>query len=443
MHMLFELFHERSAAPTINEHAAEVIKQQKRYWAKLHLNVCLHASIVFFAIGVPLVALEIVRFAIASTTHQEILHVGFALSGSMALAAFAVLATLIVAVQISVRTPAPGDDQHAADARQIILETLARLCGAGAVAVGVGASLSHLPSLTFVDSVRFLGPLAGAYLLALFAADAASASNARLGKAINDENKRLFIEILENAADRISDSTRPQSWKGNVVQLVAVLVLAPAGLVALIFLLWGEYAPGWLDFALDVGYFSAYTVLATTALVLARNQWARADWIGAVYWVGLFTLSLGAVAVMAWLVLPSIVVTDARTATGRALLSAGLAAVWYTMCATLAWRVPFSKRRGVGAAVLIRLLRRTAAKEKRDDAFSFSWRTLGVLVLCVVLPPVGIYFAYRLRAQADAVSPEAAASGSQGTALLRTGYAVMFAWIAVIVLFFAFNPSVG
>jgi hypothetical protein len=308
----------------------------------------------------------------------------------------------------------------------------------------VAAALGHLPSLTFIDSVRFLGPLAGAYLLALFAADAASASNARLGRAIIGENRRLHVKALIEAADDVSGKTKAQRWQGYAVQLILVSIAAPAAIVAGVFAVVGDEAFSTWNFAVVTGYFAGYTLLATVVLVLARIQWSRKDRIGASYWIALFVVSLGSVAAMAWLVQLANTPEDTRAVIQRLSITLGVTTLWFLMCASIAWRVPFSSRRGLGAAALIRILRSTARREEAQASFDIPWRRWGLLAFCVLAPPVGLYLTPRARrGERDRHQSDGAVKVGANAALLGTGYLSLASWLVVLGVFYAINPSFG
>lgn len=426
---------------TIAERAAEVIEHHRLYWAALGSNVLMNAMSVLVIVGVPYAIFQSTRFALIRTHGAELPDFRFDLSGSSALAAFAVLATLVVALQVSVRAPMPTDDVPAAEARQISLEALARLCGASAIAVGAAAAFAQLPTPGTLDSMRFLGPIAGAILLALFAGDAASASNARLGEAMTELRAKIASDRLIAALDKIDRETRSPGWAGYVLQSAAGVLALPVLLSFGYFLLWTDNAPEvWFVFA-AAALFAGLQALAIGLIVTIRNLWVRRDRLLAAYWACLFGACFLAVTAFAYAFQPPPVPSDARSLLGRLAVTAVVVAIWTISSVALATRLPWSRWRGPGSGILAALLRFSIRKSTRTILPSESGlpaRLWVIVATSVALPPVGLFWAVRHGEGAEAgVNPR---HRKVRLAALWIGSGGSIAWITAVIVLIAVNP---
>ena len=428
---------------SLEERAAEVIEHHRRYWATLWANLAMNLSAVAFIVGVPYVIFEASRLALLHLNGVALPQFRFMLSGPSALAAFAILATLVVALQVSVRAPLPTDDLAAAEARQISLEALARLCGASAIAVGVSAAFGQLPMTGTLDAMRYLGPLAGAVLLALFAGDAASASNERLGAAMTVQREMIATDRLATAASKLEADTDSPQWRGYLLQTIVGLMLVPAVTVGVYFLMWPVGTLSLWFVLAAAGFFAALEAVAIALIVTVRNLWIRNERVSAGYWAFLLGVCALTVAALAYAYQPPPLLTDARSLVWRSSVALVMVSAWTVATIALATRLPWSRHRAPGTAILMGLLRFSIRRSNRTAASKepgLPARLWALVALCLVVPPVGFLCTMRLGGTAAARGNRR--YGQVRQAALWIGLLGSVVWAAAVVSLVVVNPSV-
>jgi hypothetical protein len=421
---------------SLEERAAEVIEHQRLYWSKLTANLVASLSVAFFAAVLPYLALEVAG-ALSVARGGEYEWAGIELSGPSALAAFAVLATLIVALQVSVRAPLPNEDIPAAAARQIALESLARLCGAAAIAVGFAAAFTYLPLSTSVDVMRFIGSIAGAFLLAFFAGDAASASSTRLGDAMAEERKRAHTARLTAAVVELDTQSDQLALRGYALQFVVVVVVVPVATVVSYFLLWDDPRVNAGFVALAAAFFATVELIAVGLLIAARSQWIRGERLWACYWMGVFVLCGCLIGVLAFTFQPGGWPSDARSVIGRAVVTLAVLTIWIGTCVSVITHEPFSRRRGVGSVLLRWGLQRSIDSAARATPSRLGARTSALYALCILVPPLGLIWAHRRS------KLRIAGHSGRSVGALFSGYGALAVWGTIVTAIFVANPPLS
>lgn len=195
---------------------------------------------------------------------RDFVRYGTGISGGAALGAMAILATVIVALQIAVRSPhddgAPVElrlEPSVGLARKRVLENLAFACGVAAITVSfAAASRGMQPGV--VDLQVVIGAPLGGLLLAALAADASNATNAYLMpymRIVQRKRERLLLEA-RIAAWR-GESPKPATWIAVLQSILVLVILATAVYVSV------RLVPGsWLS------------AIAVGALILTLAIWA-------------------------------------------------------------------------------------------------------------------------------------------------------------------------
>jgi hypothetical protein len=418
------MFRQPSPVVSLEQRAPEVIDRHSHYWRGIFVNLAANAFVVGSAVGG---AWVFTSGFVAQHVAMMLPPFSFELPADSAMAAFGVLATLIVALQVGVRVPFADEVAPAAAARQLGLETLARLCGSSALAVGLAATLAQPAPWTTSDPLRYIGPAAGALLLAVFAGDAASASSARLSQAIFDVRQASLIERLITARNAIDASSSALSWKGYALQLAIGLVAIPVVVACVFLALWG--LDSWPVLPSLVLGTSCSIVLGSVLLVVTLALWARRAVVESAYARTAAALCGGSVVALSFVLQPGPLPSDFRDVFWRSSVAAAVTLIWALTCVSLACRVPFTTLRGLGSACLARAFQFDIERYERAPR-PVGRRTVGLVLLSIVFPPAGIVVALRERA-----------AGSRSAAAFWVASSVLFAWVAAISVLLALNPS--
>jgi hypothetical protein len=410
----------------LEQRAAEVLKHHTHYWRGILLGLAGNTILLGAVVGGFWLVTSIF---IAQNQGLKLPPFRFELPADSAMAAFGILATLIVALQVGVRVPFADERVPAAAARQISLETLAQLCGAGALAVGLAATLAQPAPWSTMDPIRSFGPVAGALLLAVFAGDAASASSARLSQAISNERRSAAIKRLAAARDALETSSRAMSPKGYAIQLIVGLIAIPIVVTSLFLALWGPdlwvIVPGSM---LTAGVGCAI-LLGSVFLVATKALWTRRALLESAY-TGALVLLFGATVVVGSFALqPGPWPSDFRDVFWRTSVAAVVGTTWVMTCTSLAVRLPFSKKRGVGGAILIRTFQLEIDRHARGPRPA-DLGVVGLILLSIALPPLGMVLASRRRVDR-----------SRPVAALWVASATLCAWVSTVIILLVVNPS--
>lgn len=397
------------------------MKKHDNYWRAIYANVLQTALIVVFVVGVFWVTWQITDLVLPSGSKLPAFR--FDISAPSALAASGVLATLIVALQVGVRTPFSKEDLPAAAARQIGLESLASLAGAAAFTVGLAATIGQEGTWNLGDPLRYAAPLVGALLLAIFAADAASASSARLGEAIALERKKASSDRLKRAIQKLSEGASPATLKRHAIRVVASVAITPAVVVASFF----SYAYGahsvslFTESTLYLGilYFGISILLASTFLVASRYFWTTRRRLAAVYVALLSTSLLAAVTLVANILQPG-VPNDVRELAVRFLVTALITVPWSLACLSLGGQLPSKGGRSLGTEAVLLALKCELKLAMPDRDAATTVRNIGIVVSSLAVPPVGLIWAY--------IARRAGHGGRAATAGLWIGSIMLLFW---------------
>lgn len=270
-----------------------ILREQARYWRTLGRHV-LGAAFPFAGLAL------LTTISNLSRSSATDIYFRVELTTEAALGALAILATVIVALQIAVRSAgdSPDESTHAAIARQRILESVASVCGMAAIAVGFAALLGSDFSTEVVDLPRSFGALGASVLLAVLAADASCATENRLDPIVRAAQERLAAVRLERLLERHS-TLRAPGLGSLLTESLVVLVALPLGLTWLSLQLWtptGEWSA-----ALRLTVLIALTLFYGVGVVLAVQARMRKKNV----------LALGVGAVVALVALTTIVIIAA------------------------------------------------------------------------------------------------------------------------------------
>jgi len=248
-----------SAGHSDDEIALEILNEAERYWFSVLIELGISAAIfltLLLCLGLPAHLTNGVDLAIAEST---------------AVGALAALATIVVALQVAVRSAfmEPTSDAVAAIvARQRGLELFARVCSVMAfVAAGAGALGARAPKEP-LHLGAMGGLIFGALLISGLAADASIASRRRWSRSLRAANAKELVVGYQNGIRWIEQSSRPST--PTVVAFRVVLLFGPvptgaAGVLAP----YGSvpYWVIWLTVALIVTLLWAMTAFARLALL--------------------------------------------------------------------------------------------------------------------------------------------------------------------------------
>jgi hypothetical protein len=220
---------------------------------------------------------------------SALLLVRLDIPGGSGLGALAILAAVVIALQVSVRGTTIVGEPERALGRQFVLEGTATLTCLGAYSIFFAVLANNYPSDVLANLGSLFGLLAGATLVAALAFDAASASSGAQRQLINKERDVIARERLNN---------RLQAWKGSTTRSMPKIVVVAHAIVVVV---GGSAISGLLlasqwgvDYAMSVVLFTTLFVmtmcvwiagLASLARLLsAQNQYdfAAVCWVGSV-----------------------------------------------------------------------------------------------------------------------------------------------------------------
>lgn len=375
------------AGPTLSpesEVARTIVFESSRYWRSIVTSVA--ESVVWY-----LVALGVGRLAFL----QMNVNVNAGISGSAALAALGVLGTIVVALQVAVRSspqsPTAAEGIAQLVARQRGLELFARTCAVAAVAVAGSVVIEYWPkSEAAWNILPLLGSIAGALLVAGLAADASNASTERWAGPLTEVKKAITISEHENALMRLDRASVNSSLHGALIRGISWCVGVPILTAAVLAASGGRIT-------------SALSVLTTSVIVFI---WIYASVL--LFRLGVLTRQLGwaltgagyFLFVLVWI--PVSVTLTASKSPGLPPWAAALICVAYLTVPVIGAFVAVTRlgsRRG-SAAVLItwfiesRLRRLEAERSEKgfaDERFWSGISCFGALILPLILFPVAQY----------------------------------------------------
>jgi|GEM_PF-4489846 len=331
-----------------------------------------YARVLMVYVARGLVAYSAVWLAIAAIAAsipglQETLRMD--ISGSSALAAFAILATVVVGLQVAVRDSGRAntpDEVARTIARQRVLESVAAVCGMASIAVAFAAIVRYFPAASPVDIPHVIGPVAGGVLIAALAADASCVSDARWDKVLKRERNLVARRVIERALAALASESDPSSVRSAAIGAVIICVPVPLA-VATLFVV----ATGWSGFWPGIVFGGAILAFPFVLIVAARAALLTREWLAATFLVSYLAFISGITTYGIWTIvrlLPSFNGDGHKYTSLQATGIAGLLVlVSLLLCFVSATFVPFTRKRGSGAELISWYLRKRLRRLDRDD----------------------------------------------------------------------------
>ncbi|RLP75736.1 hypothetical protein D9V32_09755 [Mycetocola tolaasinivorans] len=371
-----------------------ILHEQERYWRTLGRHV-MGAAFPLGGIAILMVVGELSRGSATDFTLR------FNISTGSALGALGILATIIVALQIAVRTPGQDPDDAVPEqlARQRVLESLAEVAGMAAISIAVATAISNAPLDGVIDIPSQFGPPLGGLLLAVLAADAACASENRLDPLVRGAAKRISLSRVE-ALLKSHEDLRTPPFILRFAQLVFVLVLVPAIVTAISIPMW----PATTQWSVPVRastlvFLTIFYAVGTAMYVEARlsKQTIRAVEVGlVVIGVGVTTVAIIAALGLGGN-LHDIDLADARSLIIHVLASSFLVFSPLGMVYLLCHRLPGGYP-GLGLDAILARSRFRMRQEKAPVSVSLHagymrwvWNGVAVLGVLIVAAVVTLY----------------------------------------------------
>jgi len=225
-----------------NFRMSQVFREERRYWVNIAARVGLGFAVSFVAF--------IFFFAIRALVPDSASDVPlrFDMSTEQTIAALALFATIVIALQVSVRSGATSENANQVLGRQLALELAANIAAAAVFVIPFAVAANFELEERGSNAPFLLAMFAVAAALAGLAADAAVASSITFGPKIykereTAEHNRLRARLVE----RVNSAPVPLSGRGSVVQ-VALIGVGGAGVNATIYaayLGFNHVAPIW------------------------------------------------------------------------------------------------------------------------------------------------------------------------------------------------------
>lgn len=421
----------KAPAPVLLElNLDEALQHESSYWRQLIGQLLLSGFLAVFSVGV-LVAIPYVGLS-PTATDRWLSSIDIGIETPFGLGALGILATAIVALQVSVRSTPVAPEPERRLGRQVALESVARLAGLAAFAIAIGMTIRHGVDLVNLNIFALFGPPAGALLLAAIAADAAMTSASDHGHLLDEARKKRATTRIQAIVDRRARESEPPSRRSACVQIVGAFVLIPVALGVLYCLMAGFrslYAFGWASLFASVVIFISLGLVFVGRLFRDRGEtfiWAY------FYLLGMIAIALP--TVFAFRSLPGLIWSDTRGLFFRVILALALGAGSLVCVHILTRTIPGSTTRGVGyqllATLLERHLKREMARTLEPDHRSEK------LALAILFPPATIVRFYIAKNHAAGGLPAEVSKRS-----LTAAFASLALGVSVLALLVIMNPS--
>lgn len=160
-------------------------------------------------------------------------RVALDISIDQAISGLATLAALVIALQVSVRSLTNTEDAERALGRQRVLEDIAAFTAFGAYAIFFAAAAHFPPDGWLTRAGPLVGLLVGSTLIALLAADAASATPNQLNHDVGREQRSLTISQLRESVEKRNSRVSSTPSVFRPIALAVAIVTVGAGAVGL------------------------------------------------------------------------------------------------------------------------------------------------------------------------------------------------------------------
>lgn len=314
------------------------------------------------------------------------------LSSSDVDAFLSLLAAVIIALQVAVRSGSDAEELTAADrlARQLVMEKLAALTGFIAMTIGM-QSLVHLVAGWHTaenpgEVFRIIMQAAAGALLAVLAIDAYLASQKRLGPTLHRVKEQRLLDSL-----RVFRATYEphEAWKStHTIQIISALVV-PLAIAAALSFPTLDVAGATTIFLLMLGSFIWCAVWTAIAYyhVLIR------DLLTVISAVGTGCIPLALLGFAIWnSELTSLPADDLWFQVGfQVILTALAIGIPVTMSTLLFSTSHRSHQPAAGMVFLLNLVDRKISKLTAEETpvRTFSYRVFGAVALALLIPPAG------------------------------------------------------
>ena len=412
---------------------SKALREERRYWRTIVIQM-----VGTLAITVTTYALIAAVVWASSWFGGPRLDIPFALSPRSGAEALALLAAIIIALQVSVRGGVSGDDPNKALGRQFAIEGASRLTAFAAFTVVLGVWLADA-SLEPASLVRLVLFLAAATFLAGIAADAAVASSFRYGVEISHLAQRdSFIRLRARLVWRLRTAPTEGTLPAQLVQVALILVVGnvvSSAIVTYIGFPDGTTDAWWQLFLI----LSVVSVTCSVLMAFAKNSAASGDFLTSAYlWfmtllpiAGVTVFAVGAVVIQGLPRLPqhivalafavSLAVIQPAFLTGRLpALQGGMTTSWVFTATT----------RGLAKKIGKADPRHEKTVRSRHQS-GLSVSAIAAVFFAVILPPVGVALgAYIYRSPATSgVSLTWARAATIAGAALTTGALAVSVWL--------------
>ncbi|PRA06118.1 hypothetical protein CQ019_01515 [Arthrobacter sp. MYb229] len=251
--------------PSQEEIADQTVSEYESYWSSIRTQLLIGSG---FAAFIYLI-LRFVEWGsnlpgTVGTDDVQVLLVP--IPAGIALAGFGILSTIVIALQVMVKTVSNRLQPIARElARKQFLVDFARLLIPFVMLFGIYLAFQNLDTFASVDFVRLFGPILTAILIAIFAADAGTYSNPELADNELQLAWRRRRSTLLEAGCRAAKAGTSESKPRERLNQIVVLVCIPPLMTALLqmFLLGGD-----LGITLAVLLVSSAIAICVYALVV-------------------------------------------------------------------------------------------------------------------------------------------------------------------------------
>lgn len=342
------------------------------------------ASVITVFVLLPVNVLTIPELRPARDATGFLAEIHFSMGEESGWAAFGVISTLVVALQIAVRSTPRGDvDLDASIARQIFLENIAVVAGLAALVVASLVAFGDGFDLSSIDIAGQILPVGVGVLIAAFACDASWASRDRFGKAIGDRKREIARERLKDVAQSLRESTR-SSQKEVMVQVVVIVLVLLGSIAGFGILVPRIGVP--LTALLELYCLAGYVLFSWQArdsiirgnLTMGYAQYVLLGFVFCLFWLSTASVYM------------KVFVQDWRDFVIALTLAFLLQCVLLLVAILMCMRIPGRRTRGLMLSVILRSLTRASASPTDSESRRPIARAAWFSAALVLVPPASI-----------------------------------------------------
>jgi hypothetical protein len=324
------------------------------------MNVAISLFVALVVVGgfylVPIVVW--VQRLLGASSSPSFVAVHFVVSLPTGFGALGVVATGIVALQVSVRTAPPIPDRNKALGRQVVLEAISQFAGAVGFLFAFGMMSGWNGDIGRLNYFEPLGPFVVAALLAIVASDAAAASTFQLGNAVSKARAALQKVRWRSRHDGRALRSDPLGVPAAIAQVACALIVLPLLTVLAYAIVWRFATTPVATLLAAIGYYDLLLVSVVLFLALGSALADRDSYVAALYFWALGIVLIALTLRAAWSILPPSWTDSPRALLLHSVIAMFIACTFVGSALALNSKMLWSRQRGLAYAIRLSTLRK-------------------------------------------------------------------------------------